>query len=550
MRHGGQILVDQLAIHGCDTVFCVPGESYLAALDGLHAHNRIQTITCRQEGGATMMADAYGKLTGKPGICFVTRGPGAANAASGVHVAFQDSTPMILFVGQVASGAMEREAFQEVDFRRMFGEMAKWIGQIDDIKRIPEYVAHAWHTALAGRPGPVVLALPEDMLSGQAEVEDSRPAVPVVARPGQVDIDRVEKALNDAQRPLIIIGGGGWSAKAAEHIGAFAKANNVPVCTSFRCQDYIDNRNPAYVGHTGIAISAALTQQFADCDLLLCIGSRLGELTTKDYSLVGIPNPRPTLIHVHAGAEELGRVYRPDVAINASSEPFVEALASIQLTDGTRLEKWCGDARAAFDADLVPEATPGNVRLEDVMVWLRENLEDDAIICNGAGNYSGWVHRYYTFKDYRTQLAPTSGSMGYGVPAAVAAKAVAPDRTVVSIAGDGCFMMTCQEMATAVQHGLGVIFIVANNGMYGTIRMHQERKYPGRLSATSLTNPDFAAMARSFGAHGERIASSDDFPAAFARAQASGGAALIELPIDPDALSPRLRLSDLTGAAP
>ncbi len=545
VRHGGQILIDQLAIHGCDRVFCVPGESYLAALDGLHAHNRIQTITCRQEGGAAMMADAYGKLTGKPGICFVTRGPGATNASSGVHVAFQDSTPMILFVGQVAREAMEREAFQEIDCRRMFGEMAKWVGQIDNIHRIPEYVAHAWHTALAGRPGPVVLALPEDVLSSQAEVEDARPAVPVHTGVSAAQTTAVRAMLDAAERPLIVAGGGGWSAQCARLIGAFAEANHIPVCTSFRCQDYIDNRNRAYVGHTGIAISTALAQAFADCDLLISVGSRLGELTTRDYGLISIPNPKPKLIHVHAGAEELGRVYRPDLAINASANAFLEALSNIEVANNERFQAWCETGRAAFEAELVPEPTPGDVRLEDIICWLRENLPEDAIICSGAGNYSAWIHRYYTFKDYRTQLAPTSGSMGYGVAAAVAAKATFPHRTVVSIAGDGCFMMTAQEMATAVQHSLPVIFIVANNNMFATIRMYQEQRYPGRPSATSLTNPDFAAMAASFGAHGERIGSSEQFPAAFARAQAAGRTALIELPTDPEALSPRLKMSAL-----
>ena len=547
MRHGGQILVDQLAIHGCDTAFCVPGESYLAALDGLHAHNRIQTITCRQEGGAAMMADAYAKMTGKPGICFVTRGPGASNAASGIHVARQDSSPLILFVGQVGQNAMEREAFQEIDYRRMFGEFAKWVGQIDDIHRIPEYVAHAWHTSLAGRPGPVVLALPENVLSAQAEVEDAKPAVEVHTGVSPAQVAQVTDMLASAERPLIMVGGGGWSAETAQDVQTFAERNGIPVCSSFRCQDYVDNRSPVYVGHTGIAISAELADQIKTADVLLCWGARMGELTTKDYSLVSIPTPGPKLIHVHASAEELGRVYGPDLAINASSKAFAHAMRDVQIDGADRWETWCGAAREAYERDLIPQATPGDVRMEDVICWLSDNLPDDAVIANGAGNYSGWVHRYYRFRNYRTQLAPTSGSMGYGVPAAVAAKAAAPDSTVVCIAGDGCFMMTVQEMATAVQHDLPVIFIIANNGMYGTIRMHQERNYPGRLSATTLQNPDFAAMAQSFGAYGERVERSEDFPAAFERAKASGKSALLELTIDPDALSPRLKLSDLTG---
>ena len=548
-RHGGQILVDQLAIQGCDTVFCVPGESYLAALDGLHAHNQIQTVVCRQEGGATMMADAYGKMTGDVGVAFVTRGPGAANAASGVHVAYQDSTPMILFIGQVERAALEREAFQEIDFRRMFEQMAKWVGQIDDVRRIPEYVSHAFHRAKAGRPGPVVLVLPEDMLTEIAEVEDARPAVSVAARASSHDMQALQALLETAERPLIMVGGGGWSAVAAADIGAFAQRNHIPVCSSFRCQDYIDNRNPAYAGHTGIAISAALADAIKTTDLLISVGARLGELTTRGYELVDIPNPKQRFVHVHPGAEELGRVYRPDLAINASSPSFVRALNELTLKTNSNWQSWCSAANAAYEQDLIPEETPGGVKLEDVITWLSDNLDDNAILANGAGNYSGWLHRYYRFRNYRTQLAPTSGSMGYGVPAAVAAKVAAPDATVVCLAGDGCFMMTSQELATAAQYDLSIIYIVVNNGMFGTIRMHQERNYPGRLSATSLKNPNFAQFAQSFGAHGEQIEDSADFPAAFARAQAAGGPALIELRMDPDALSPRLRLSDLTDKA-
>ncbi len=547
LRHGGQILVDQLAIHGCDTAFCVPGESYLAALDGLHAHNAIRTVTCRQEGGATMMADAYAKMTGQVGVAFVTRGPGATNAASGVHVAYQDSTPMILFVGQVERGALEREAFQEIDYRRMFGEMAKWVGQIDDINRIPEYVAHAWHRALSGRPGPVVLALPEDVLSGEADVEDARPAARVEAKISAEDLSALQAMLKVAERPVLMVGGGGWSAETARLVGEFAQRTQIPVCTSFRCQDYIDNRNTAYVGHTGIAISASLTEQIQSADLLISMGARLGELTTKGYSLIDIPNPSQRFVHIHAGAEELGRVYVPELAINASAGSFARALSQLNVPSSPRWSEWCQQGRAAFEADLQPEETPGDVKIEQIVTWLSDNLGDQDVIANGAGNYSGWVHRYYLFRGYRTQLAPTSGSMGYGVPAAVSAKLAAPESTVVCVAGDGCFMMTAQELATAVQHDLAIIYLVVNNSMFGTIRMHQERNYPGRLSATALKNPDFAAMARSFGAHGELVESTADFPAAFTRAKAAGKAALIELRVDQDALSPRLRLSDLTN---
>lgn len=547
-RHGGQILTDQLSIQGCEAVFCVPGESYLAVLDGLYNHPTVRTVVCRQEGGAAIMAEAWGKMSGRPGVCFVTRGPGATNASPGVHIAAQDSTPMILCIGQVGRGVLDREAFQEVDYRTMFGGMAKWVGQVDDTARIPEYVSHAFHLATAGRPGPVVVVFPEDVLAEFAEVEDARPATPLTISAAPEAIEAVTEMLQGAERPLLVVGGGGWTADAARHLSAFAKRANLPVAASFRCQDYIDNREPVYIGDYGVGVNPKLAQRARDCDLLIVLGARLGELSTSGYSLVNIPNPRQRLVHIHPGADELGRVYRPDLAINASSHDVAERLDALTGIDGSRWKSWAADARSDYEQWIEPRETPGDVKLEQVLVWLRENLSKDAIITNGAGNYTAWVHRYYQYSEYRTQLAPTSGSMGYGVPAAVSAKLVMPERTVVCFSGDGCFQMHGQELATAVQYNLPIIIVVANNGMYATIRMHQERHYPGRVNATNLVNPDFAALARAYGAHGERVQKTADFPSAFERARRAGRPALIELSMDPEALSPRMTLSEARAA--
>ena len=545
LRHGGRILADQLAIQGCDRVFLVPGESFLAAIDGLRDLPGIEAVVCRQEGGAAMMAEAYGKLTGRTGVCMVTRGPGATNAAAGVHVAFQDSTPLVLVVGQVGRGMLDREAFQEMDYRRMYGEMAKWVAQVDQTERIPEYVSRAFHTAASGRPGPVVLALPEDVLSARADVPDARPAVPGVPKAAASDIEAFGKLLAGSERPMLIVGGGGWSADAARDLARFSTAHHVPVSASFRCQDYIDNRHPNYCGHAGIGINPRTAKRFRECDLLIALGTRLGEITTSGYSLVDIPNPASRFVHVHPGAEELGRVYRPDLAVNAAAASFTSAIADLGPAGGDSRRTWNRECAAEYRASMEPRSTPGRVRLEHAVARTRERLDEDAIVCNGAGNYAAWVNRYFEYRVFRTQLAPTSGSMGYGVPAAVAAALVHPDRQVVCFAGDGCFLMTGQELATASQYGANLTVIVANNGMYGTIRMHQERHYPERVYGTGLANPDFAMLARSFGGSGARVETDEEFDAALDEALAHRGLSLIEVVMDPQALSPAATLNDV-----
>jgi acetolactate synthase-1/2/3 large subunit len=549
-RSGGQILVDALKIHGVDLAFCVPGESYLAALDALYdARDAIRLVTCRQEGGAANMAEAYGKLTGRPGICFVTRGPGATNASIGVHTALQDSTPMILFVGQVARDQVEREAFQEVDFRRMFGPLAKWVAEIDQAERIPELVSQAFHRAVNGRPGPVVLALPEDMLTDRVAVEDAGPHRAVQAHPGATDMAELRRRLAAAARPFMLLGGGTWTAAAVDDIRAFAEANRLPVGASFRCQDLLDNSHPCYAGDVAIGINPKLQARVAGADLLLVAGARLGEMTTGGYTLVDIPVPRQALIHVHPGADELGRVYQPALAINAGMPQFAAAARALApIAD----PPWAGEtetAHAEYLAHSAPIAVPGALQMAEIVAWLRDRLPPEAIITNGAGNYTTWAHRFYRYRRFRTQLAPTSGAMGYGLPAAVAAKAVHPERVVVCFAGDGCFLMNGQELATAVQHDLPIIVLVVNNGMYGTIRMHQEREYPGRTIGTDLANPDFAALARAYGAVGETIEHTVDFAPAFERALASGRPALLELRLDPEAITPRASLSEIRAAA-
>jgi acetolactate synthase-1/2/3 large subunit len=546
LRTGGQVLIDQLLIHGVDHVFCVPGESYLAALDALHgARDRIRIVTCRQEGGAANMAEGYGKLTGRPGICFVTRGPGATNASIGVHTAFQDSTPMILLVGQVARDQAEREAFQEVDYRRMFAPLAKWVAQIDDPARIPELVSQAFHRAVAGRPGPVVIALPEDMLTAKAAVEDAWPYKIVRPHPGAEELQTMRAMLAKAARPFLLLGGGGWSADAVRDIAAFAEANDLPVGVSFRCQDLFDNGHKNYVGHVGIGIDPPLAARVKEADLLLVVGARLGEMTTGGYTLVQVPTPRQTLVHVHAGAEELGRVYQPALPINSGMAPFAAAARALKPVESSRWAAATAAARAEYLETLQPRPHAGALQMPEVMAFLRQRLPPDAILTNGAGNYTAWVHRFYQYRRFRTQLAPTSGAMGYGLPAALAAKAVHPERAVVCFAGDGCFLMNGQELATAVQHGLAVIVVVVNNGMYGTIRMHQEREYPERPIGTDLVNPDFAALARAYGAHGERVETTAQFAPAFERAAASGKPALLELRLDPEAITPRMGLSQI-----
>ncbi|WP_298437837.1 thiamine pyrophosphate-binding protein [uncultured Jannaschia sp.] len=537
-RHGGALLTECLVAQGVERVFCIPGESFLAALDGLH-DAAIDVVVARQEGGAAMMAEATGKLTGRPGVAFVTRGPGATNASAGVHVAFQDSTPMILFVGQVASDQQDREAFQEVDYRQMFGPLAKWVGQIDRADRIPEYVSHAFHVAQSGRPGPVVLALPEDMLSGPAEGEAVPAATLASGKAADDDIAEIVARLAGAERPFVIVGGGGWDGDAHAAIARFAAAMDLPVGASFRCQDYMDNGHPNYAGDVGIGINPALARRVRDADVILALGPRLGEMTTSGYTLLTPPVPRQSLIHVHADPSEPGRVYRPDMAVTGRPGAVAVQLAeAAQTRTGTR----AAEARAEYEAWQQPEETPGALKMESVVAHLGEVLPDDAIWTNGAGNYSAWAHRYHRYRRWRTQLAPTSGSMGYGLPAAIAAKLQDPARDVICLAGDGCFQMVSQEFATACGTGANVIVLVCDNGMYGTIRMHQQKHYPGRPSGTALHNPDFAALARAHGGHGETVAADGEFPEALERARASGLPSIIHLKLDPAALSPKLRL--------
>ena len=548
-RHGGKILADALVAHGVKVAFGVPGESYLPVLDGLHDHReRLRFIVCRQEGGASYMAEAHGKLTGEPGVLFVTRGPGATNGSVGVHTAMQDSTPMVIFVGQVGNDMAEREAFQEIDYRRMYGPLTKWVGQIDRTERIPEYVSHAFHTAMAGRPGPVLLALPEDTLFPEVQVQDAPHYRTVRSAPSPADIEELKRLLSGAARPIAIVGGSGWTRDALQRLQRWAESASLPLTTSFRCQDYIDNRSRIYAGDCAIGINPKLAQWIKDADLVLAIGARLGEITTSGYTLLEVPVPKQALVHVHAGAEELGSVYSAKLPINSGMPQFVEALERVQV-DGGRWKDWVAAARAECEAWRAPIAMPGKLHLGEIVQWLSNNLPEDAIVANGAGNFATWLHRHFIYKRYRTQLAPTSGSMGYGLPAAVAAKIAEPKRTVLAWTGDGEFLMTGQEFATAVQYEAPLIAMVVNNGMYGTIRMHQEREYPGRVSGTGLKNPDFAAYARAFGGHGELVEETAQFAPAFERARASGKPAIIELRIDPEAITPSATITGLRDAA-
>jgi len=541
-----QILVACLAENGTDRVFGVPGESYLAVLDALHDRNDIQYVNCRQEGGAAMAAEADGKLTGRPGICMVTRGPGATNASSGVHVAFQDSTPMILFIGQVARDMMDREAFQEIDYRRMFGQMAKWVAQIDDPARMGEYINRAFATAMSGRPGPVVLALPEDMLTEMVENPViPAPAQPVQAAPTAEAIEDLAARLAASEKPLLLVGGGGWSEAVRDDVTAFCEANDIPVAATFRRQDYVDNGRDIFAGHVGIGIDPNLAARIKATDLLIVLGPRLGEMSTGGYTLLPVPDPGIPMVHIHAGAEELNRIYQPALAINAGAVHAARTLAALGRVRENPDPAWREGARNDYLAYREGAPSPGAVQMRDVVKQVAEMTRGDGIACNGAGNYAIWVHRFFPYHRFRSELGPTSGSMGYGLPAAVAAAARhGQERPVICFAGDGCFMMTCQEFSTAVHYGLKMVVIVANNSMYGTIRMHQEREYPERISGTDLINPDFAVMAQGMGGHGEKVERTEDFAAAFERALAAPGPALIELTIDPEALTPAKTLSE------
>jgi acetolactate synthase-1/2/3 large subunit len=548
-RTGGEILVDQLVAHGVNHAFCVPGESYLAALDAFH--DRAITLTvCRQEGGAAMMAEAVGKATGKPGICFVTRGPGATNASPGIHIAMQDSTPMIVFVGQVARDMREREAFQELDYRAVFGTMAKWATEIDDPARIPEIVSRAFHVATNGRPGPVVIALPEDMLTERAVVADAPPFEPVETWPGLTDMSRLQKMLWSAQRPVMILGGSRWSEKAWAATQRFAERFDLPVFTTFRRGHLFDQTHSHYGGDLGIGPNPKLLARVKAADLVLLVGSRMGEMPSQSYTLFEIPQPRQTLVHVHPDINELGRVYRPHLAINASPTAFAAALEGLQAPNTI---PWAGEASTAH-ADYLAytdKATevPGAVNLGEIMVWLRDTFSPDDILCNGAGNFSGWLHRFYRLRRFNTFVGPTSGSMGYGVPAAIGMKRLYPERNVFCLAGDGDFLMNGQEFMTAVQYDLPVVIAIVDNGMYGTIRMHQEREYPGRVIATALKNPDFAAYARAFGGFGVTVEKTADFAKAYEAARASGKPSIIHLKVDPSAITPMTTIEAIRDKA-
>ena len=547
LRHGGKILVDQLEINGAKAAFTVPGESFLAALDGLHGAG-VETIICRQEGGASMMAEAYGKATGTPGLCFVTRGPGLANAMAGLHVAQQDSTPMILFLGLPALDTEDREAFQEVETKSLLGTFVKWVGVIRDIKRIPEYVSRAYHVSMSGRPGPVVLGLPEDMLSAEAEVADAKPAKVPESAPAAGDMVALKAALEKAERPLMIVGGPRWSADIQKQVQSFAERNDLPVASAFRYQDYFDNRHRCYAGCAGIGIDPKLSAAIKAADLLIVVGARMGEMTTSGYTLLDIPNPKQTFVHVHPSGDELGSVYRADLPIVSGAAGFASALSGLNIAANPKWKAHTAALREAAVAYRKPITTPGNVKLEQVMLAVSEMLPEDAIVTNGAGNYAAFLHRYFEYKGYRNGISPTSGSMGYGLPAAIGAKVADRSKTVVNFAGDGCFMMTCQELATCMQYDLPIVTVLVNNGMYGTIRMHQEREYPARVSGTKLTNPDFAAFARSFGGHGETVTETAQFKPAFERALKSGKPAIVEVKTDQEAISVGRTITQLRAA--
>ena len=549
-RTGGQILIDALLVHGVDHVFCVPGESFLAALDALRdATNRIRTVTCRHEGGAACMAEAYGKLTGRPGVAMVTRGPGACNASLGVHIAQQDSTPMVIFIGQVERGHSEREAFQELDYRRFYGPLCKWAAQVESADRLPELVSQAFHRACAGRPGPVALALPEDMLRDVAGVADTGPyqVVQPAADPGA--IEQLRQRLTTARRPFMIVGGPGWTAQACRDICTFAAANRIPTGASFRAQDRFDNTHECYAGELGLGPDPALSARVREADVLLAVGVRLGELTTAGYTLVEPPCPSQSLVHVYPDPDELGRVFQPELAVCAGVASFARAAADIRPVAQPRWDDWTRDARADYLDNLQPTpGLPGSLEMGAVMAQLRQRLPPNAILTTDAGNFSGWMHRHYLYRAFPTQLGPTNGAMGYGVPAAVAARLLHPDRPVVAFCGDGGALMSGQEIATAMHYGVDPVILVLNNAMYGTIRMHQQRDYPGREHATALTNPDFAAWARSFGAYARAVERTEEFGPALDEALHAGRVAVLELRIDPELISTRARLSEISKA--
>ncbi len=539
-------LVDTLVLNGVDRVFCVPGESYLAVLDALHdVRDRIEVVACRHEAGAANMAEAYGKLTGRPGICMVTRGPGATHASIGVHTAHQDSTPMILFVGQVACSDKGRGAFQEVDYAAAFGPLSKWASELDEPSRTTEVVSRCFAVAMQGRQGPVVLALPEDKLH---EHGGPAAAAPVVAARAALDpavLETIEQRLREAERPLAILGGSGWTQPALSSLSAWLEAHDLPVVLSFRRKDLISNDHPCYAGDLGLGPNPKLVERVKSADLLLTIGARLGENPTQGYTLLTREFTAKTLIHIHPGPEELGRVWPTAAAAVADVSPAALAISGLGVA--RKWTAWRQDARADYEAFTAPISVSAQVNLSEVVAQMAEALPADAIVCNGAGNFAAWLHRFYRHRARHTQLAPTSGAMGYGFPASIAAKLAHPERDVVCFAGDGDFLMTGNEMATAVQYGANVVVVVVDNGSYGTIRMHQEREYPGRIEATDLRNPDFAAYARSFGAWAMTVERTEDFPAALAQAREAGAPALIHLKTDVEAIAPGRTITQLRG---
>jgi acetolactate synthase-1/2/3 large subunit len=551
LRSGGQLVVAALRAHGVEMAFSVAGESYLEVLDALYDAPEIRLITCRQEGGAAFMAEAYGKLTGKPGLLLVTRGPGACNASIGIHTAFQDSTPMVVLVGQVARHQIDREAFQEVDFRRMCGPLAKWVTQIDMAERVPELLNQAFQVAVSGRPGPVVVAMPEDMLRDRAAAATTGPYRAVRAHPGAADLAELRRLLAAAERPIVMVGGSGWSDAACADIARFAQASDLPVCCSFRRQDIVDNRLPIFVGDLGTGAAPSLVARFKAADLVIAVGARIGEITSQSYSLLGVPDPGKTLIHIHAAAEELGRVFVPTLAMQSGMPEFAAAAAVLEPVSNPRWAAWRKEMRAQYEAGLAPNKLGEAPALDlgAVMTWLRQRLPDDAIVTSDAGNFSGWPNRFLQYRRPGRQLGPTSGAMGYGVPAAVAAKIARPGSIVVGFAGDGGFMMTGQELATALAEGAAPIILLFNNAMYGTIRMHQERRFPGRVVGTALKNPDFKAVAKAYGAFAARVQRTEEFAPAFEEAVASGRAAVIELRMDPEIITTRTTLSALRRQA-
>ncbi|WP_413207115.1 thiamine pyrophosphate-binding protein [Rhodospirillum sp. A1_3_36] len=548
LRTGGEILADALIALGANTAYCVPGESYLAFLDAAHDRaDRLRLITCRQEGGAAYMADAHGKLTGEPGILFVTRGPGACNATVGVHTAMQDGTPMLLFVGQVDRGMLGREAFQEVDMAAFFKPLAKFTATADTAERLPELVARAWAAATSGRPGPAVIALPEDMLTETATVADPRPFAQPEPAPQAADMERLQEMLEAAERPLLIVGGSTWTPNAARAITAWAEAAGLPTIASFRRQDVVHNDSPVYLGELGYSASPAINARVKAADLILLVGDRMSEVPNQGYTLIESPQPKQTLIHVFPDPEEIGRVFRPDLGIVSAMAPFCALLPSID--GGERWADWLAEGRAERAENLIPPPCSGPVDMGEIMSEIAKRLPEDAILANGAGNYTGWSQRFLPYRTFPSQLAPGNGSMGYGVPAAIAACVAAPGRRVIGFAGDGCFLMNGQELATAMAHGLAPILIVIDNGMYGTIRMHQEREYPDRVIATDLHNPDFTALAKAHGALAWTIEKTEDFVPAFEAALEATTASLIHIKLDPEVLTHRGTLSGLRAKA-